>query len=75
MALLSSSLCLPIIVDAGQVSEKLLDRWANIYIAYILRGQGEDKEWVQRFLPFEYHAEVGTRVRKELRKRGYKVLD
>lgn len=62
-------------MDAGQVSEKLIDRWAAIYISYILQNQEKAREWAARFLPPEYHGVVGSKVRTELKKRGYKVLD
>ncbi len=75
MALRSSSPCLPIIVDAGLVSEALLNRWANIYIDYMFKDQTLAREWAARFLPKEYEGIVGSKVRAELRKRGYKVLD
>ncbi len=57
------------------ISDKLIQRWASIYVAKLLKDKNEAREWSHRFLPQEYTDAVALHSKTILKKKGYKVLE
>lgn len=57
------------------IHQKMIDRWALIYVDYLLASKDKAREWSHRFLPHKYVDAVAESSKQVLKKRGYKVLE